>query len=54
MLSDGQRAAVILHYYADLRVRDVAAVMGTSPAAVKVSLMRARRRLRALLEVSDD
>jgi len=52
-LPDGQRAAVILHYYADLRVRDVAAVMGTTPAAVKVSLMRARRRLRKILEDPD-
>ena len=52
-LPDGQRAAVVLHYYADLRIRDVAQVMGTTSAAVKVSLMRARRRLRTLLE-SDD
>lgn len=52
-LPEKQRAAVILHYYADLKVRDVAAVMGTSSAAVKVSLMRARRSLRSLLETDD-
>jgi RNA polymerase sigma-70 factor, ECF subfamily len=52
-LSPGQRAAVVLHYYADLRVRDVAEVLGTSSAAVKVSLFRARRRLRSLLEDAD-
>jgi RNA polymerase sigma-70 factor (ECF subfamily) len=52
-LSDGQRAAVILHYYADLPIRDVAAAMGTTGGAVKVSLMRARRRLRILLESHD-
>jgi len=52
-LPEGQRAAVILHYYADLRVRDVAAVMGSTSGAVKVSLMRARRRLRTLLETDD-
>lgn len=52
-LPPGQRAAVVLHCYADLRVRDVAEVLGTSSAAVKVSLMRARRRLRTFLEDSD-
>jgi RNA polymerase sigma-70 factor, ECF subfamily len=52
-LPPGQRAAIVLHYYADLRVRDVAEVLGTSSAAVKVSLLRARRRLRSLLEDAD-
>jgi len=52
-LPEQQRAAVVLHYYADLRVRDVANVLGTSSAAVKVTLMRARRRLRTLLETTD-
>jgi RNA polymerase sigma-70 factor (ECF subfamily) len=52
-LPPGQRAAVVLHYYADLRVRDVAEVLGISTAAVKVSLMRARRRLRTFLESTD-
>ncbi len=52
-LPPGQRAVVVLHYYADLRVREVAEVMGTSTAAVKVSLMRARRRLRTFLESTD-
>jgi RNA polymerase sigma-70 factor (ECF subfamily) len=48
-LSPSQRAAVYLHYQADLSVRDVATLMGTSPAAVKVHLMRGRRRLASLL-----
>jgi RNA polymerase sigma-70 factor (ECF subfamily) len=52
-LPDGQRAAVVLHYDADLPIRDVARVMGSTSAAVKVSLMRARRRLRTLLETDD-
>lgn len=52
-LPPGQRAAVVLHYYADLRVRDVAEVLGISSAAVKVSLLRARRRLRTFLEDPD-
>ena len=48
-LSPAQRAAVVLHYEADLPVREVAERMGTSVAAVKVHLFRARRRLRELL-----
>ncbi len=48
-LSPAQRAAVVLHYEADLPVREVAERMGTSAAAVKVHLFRARRRLRELL-----
>ena len=44
---------MILHYYADLPIRDVARVMGTTTPAIKVALMRARRRLRTLLETSD-
>lgn len=55
-LSPAQRAAIVLHYEADLPVRDVARQMGTSIAAVKVHLFRGRHRLRELLgaeEVDD-
>lgn len=48
-LSPGQRAAVYLHYQADLPVREVARLMGTSAAVVKVHLSQGRRRLRTLL-----
>lgn len=48
-LSPGQRAAVFLHYRADLPVAEVARMMGTSSAVVRVQLMRGRRRLRELL-----
>ena len=48
-LTPGQRAAVYLHYQADLPVREVAALMGTSTAVVKVHLSQGRRRLRSLL-----
>jgi len=48
-LSPSQRAAVYLYYRADLPVREVASVMGTSVAAVKVHLHRGRKRLRELL-----
>ena len=53
-LTPAQRAAVYLHYRADLPVREVARVTGMSSAAVKVHLMRGRRRLRELLGEEDD
>ena len=53
-LTPAQRAAVYLHYRVDLPVREVARVTGMSPAAVKVHLMRGRRRLRELLGEEDD
>ncbi len=53
-LSPAQRASVFLHYEADLPVRDVARLMGTSSAAVKVHLMRGRRRLAVLLDEEGD
>jgi len=48
-LPERQRAAVVLHYYADRSVKEAARIMGTSPAAVGVHLFRARKRLRELL-----
>jgi RNA polymerase sigma-70 factor, ECF subfamily len=53
-LSPAQRAAVYLHYRADLPVRDVAKLLGMSSASVKVHLMRGRRRLRELLGEEDE
>jgi RNA polymerase sigma-70 factor (ECF subfamily) len=43
------RAAVVLHYYADLSVADVATTMGTSPNPVKTQLRQALERLRVAL-----
>jgi RNA polymerase sigma-70 factor (ECF subfamily) len=48
-LPDGQRAAIVLFYYADLPVRDIAARLGSNPLVVRTNLSRGRRRLRALL-----
>jgi RNA polymerase sigma-70 factor (ECF subfamily) len=45
-----QRLAVVLHDYADRPTREVAAVLGTSTATVRVHLSQGRRRLRGLLE----
>jgi RNA polymerase sigma-70 factor (ECF subfamily) len=48
-LSPDQRVAVFLHYYADLPVREVARLSGSTPATVGVRLHRARRALRVAL-----
>lgn len=53
-LSPRQRAAVVLHHAADYPVKEVAAILGTSQAAVKVHLARGRARLRELLGDDDD
>ncbi len=48
-LPRSQRVAVVLHHAAGFPVKDVARVLGSTPAAVKVHLLRGRRRLRDLL-----
>jgi RNA polymerase sigma factor (sigma-70 family) len=53
-ISPGQRAAIFLHYEADQPVREVARLMGTSSAAVRVHLLRGRRRLAELLREGDE
>jgi RNA polymerase sigma-70 factor (ECF subfamily) len=45
-LSPRQRAAVVLHHAGGYPVREVAAILGSTPAAVKVHLKRGRDRLR--------
>ncbi|MDP9295444.1 MAG: sigma-70 family RNA polymerase sigma factor [Actinomycetota bacterium] len=52
-LSPKQRAAVVLHHAGGYPVSEVAAIIGSTTAAVKVHLMRGRRRLRELLEDED-
>jgi RNA polymerase sigma-70 factor (ECF subfamily) len=49
-LSPKQRAAVFLHYHADLPVKEVARLMGTTQPTARVHLHRARAHLRVLLE----
>jgi RNA polymerase sigma factor (sigma-70 family) len=48
-LSPTQRGAVYLHYQRDLPIREVAGILGTSGPAIRVHLMRGRRRLADLL-----
>jgi RNA polymerase sigma factor (sigma-70 family) len=52
-LSAKQRAAVVLHHAGGYPVSEVAAIIGSTTAAVKVHLMRGRRRLRDLLKEDD-
>jgi RNA polymerase sigma-70 factor, ECF subfamily len=44
-----QRAAVVLFYYADASVRDIARRTGTSQLAVRANLSRGRKRLKQIL-----
>lgn len=53
-LSPKQRASVVLHHYGGYRLKEVAAMIGSTPVAVGVHLNRARKRLRDLLQEADD
>ena len=48
-LSDGQRAAVVLHYYADAPVREISRRTGMTQLSVRANLSRGRKRLKLLL-----
>lgn len=48
-LPDAQRAAVILYYYADMSLPQIATRLGSNRLAVAANLSRGRRRLHALL-----
>lgn len=48
-LPEAQRAAVVLFYFADLPIRQIADRLGTNGLAVRANLSRGRRRLRDLL-----
>jgi RNA polymerase sigma-70 factor (ECF subfamily) len=48
-LTPAQRAAVYLHYRADMPIKEIARLLDTTSAAVRVNLMRGRRRLAELL-----
>jgi RNA polymerase sigma-70 factor (ECF subfamily) len=53
-LSPAQRAVILLHHYAGFRDREIAGILDTTTSAVKMRLVRARRRLRELLEDADE
>jgi RNA polymerase sigma factor (sigma-70 family) len=52
-LSPKQRTCLVLHHYAGYSVKQVAALTGSTTAAVKVHLSVGRKRLRQMLEVRD-
>ncbi|HZD78723.1 MAG TPA: sigma-70 family RNA polymerase sigma factor [Actinomycetota bacterium] len=52
-LPDKQRAALVLHYYADLPNDRIAEILGITRATVRVHLSQGRRRLKQLLEDDD-
>ena len=52
-LSERQRASVVLHDAAGFSAREVAKIVGSTEAAVRVHLVRGRRRLRDLLKDDD-
>lgn len=52
-LPDKQRAAVVLFYYADAPVREIARRTGMTQLSVRANLSRGRKRLRQLLGDSD-
>ncbi|HTF39850.1 MAG TPA: sigma factor-like helix-turn-helix DNA-binding protein [Propionibacteriaceae bacterium] len=53
-LPPGQRAAVVLFYYADASVREIARRTGSSQLAVRANLSRGRKRLKQILGDRDE
>jgi RNA polymerase sigma-70 factor, ECF subfamily len=49
-----QRAALVLHYYAGYKAREIAAIVGSTAATVRVHLSQGRKRLRRELESDHD
>jgi RNA polymerase sigma factor (sigma-70 family) len=52
-LSEADRVTLALRYFADLTDAEAATLAGTSTGAFRARLVRARRRLQALLEEAD-
>jgi RNA polymerase sigma-70 factor, ECF subfamily len=52
-LSPAQRAAIVLFYFEDRPIAEVADILGVAPGAAKLTLHRARRRLADLLGVEE-
>jgi RNA polymerase sigma factor (sigma-70 family) len=48
-LTPQQRAVIVLHYYVDCPVREIARRTGINPLAVRAHLSRGRKHLRVLL-----
>ena len=50
-LPEGDRLALFLHFYLDMPLEEVGAVLGLSPAGAKTRVYRAARKLRPGLEM---
>jgi RNA polymerase sigma-70 factor (ECF subfamily) len=53
-ISPNQRMAVVMHDYADRPTDEIARALGVTRPTVHVHLSQGRKRLRALLEATDD
>jgi DNA-directed RNA polymerase specialized sigma24 family protein len=53
-LPASQRAAIVLHYYEDRPLAEVAMILGCAEATARVHLHRGRNRMRELLGEDDD
>jgi RNA polymerase sigma-70 factor, ECF subfamily len=53
-ISPNQRLAIVLHDYADRPTEEIARVLGVTRPTVHVHLSQGRKRLRVLLESTDD
>jgi RNA polymerase sigma factor (sigma-70 family) len=53
-LSPNQRAVAVLRYYVDLPTGEIARILGMAKATVRVHLSQASRRLRPMLEETDE
>lgn len=53
-LDPPQREVLLLRYYQDLKIDEIARVVGAPPGTVKSRLFGAMQRLRALLQASDN
>ena len=54
LLSPKQRAAVVLFYYADASIREIADRTGMTQLSVRVNLNRGRKRLKEILGDGDE
>lgn len=53
-LSPMQRGSIVLHHYGGYPTKDIALILGSTSAAVRVHLSAGRRRLREMIGVEPD
>jgi RNA polymerase sigma-70 factor (ECF subfamily) len=53
-LPGAQRAAIVLFYYEDRPVAEIAAILGCAEATARVHLHRGRKRMAQILGEADD